>query len=186
MIFGPDSAWERRAASKWEDVRQLALGMLWLVRRGAAAPPHPPPRRHPVTPPPRRRSAATPPPRRPGPPCPAWRTAPSQPLPPTPTPAPTPTARRLHRLRAQSAGLHLSRLVGRGPSSGAAQWWGAVQWGPLRANLLGLLVLVLMRGARLPPPARRQPARPVGSPALASPLASWDIPRPPQLPPPLP
>ena len=37
--------------------------------------------------------------------------------------------------------------MGRGPSSGAAQWWGAVQWGPLRANLLGLLVLVLMRGA---------------------------------------
>ena len=33
MIFGPEIAWERRDPSKWEDVRQLALGMLWLVRR---------------------------------------------------------------------------------------------------------------------------------------------------------
>merc|ERR1719333_1011813 len=74
MIFWPESSWERRAVSKWEDVRQLALGMLWL-----------------------------------------------------------------------SAGLHLSRVVGRGPSSGAAHWWGAVQWGPLRANLLGCALLVLLR-----------------------------------------
>ena len=40
MIFGPDSAWERRAVSKWEDVRQLALGMLWLVRPAATPPQH--------------------------------------------------------------------------------------------------------------------------------------------------
>ena len=37
MIFWPESSWERRAVSKWEDVRQLALGMLWLVRAATNA-----------------------------------------------------------------------------------------------------------------------------------------------------
>lgn len=40
-----------------------------------------------------------------------------------------------------SAGLHLSRVVGGGPSAGT------VQWGPLRANVLGCALLVLLRGA---------------------------------------
>jgi fluoride ion exporter CrcB/FEX len=151
MIFWPESSWERRAVSKWEDVRHLALGMLWLVRAATnahATLPHPtpplPPRR-PAAPPPRPAGARCP---HPTPTCPALHAhhAPTAPPPPsTPTlRASTLRASTLHA-SAQSAGLHLSRVVGRGPSSGAAHWWGAVQWGPLRANLLGCALLVLLR-----------------------------------------
>jgi fluoride ion exporter CrcB/FEX len=131
MIFGPDSAWERRAVSKWEDVRQLALGMLWLVRPPPPPPPPPaaPPPRRPAAPPPRR--PAAPPPRRPAapPPCaalPRRCTAPSShpppPRPPLPRADGAASARRAPACTCRAwwvAALRAARRSGGAPCSGA-------------------------------------------------------------------